>query len=384
MKFRHCSVVTGAAAMLMTTACAAPQTDAPAGDPAPKKVRTALFLDEGCRGNGALLWARLLARSPQIDLILLDGKALRAGKLEGCQLIVCPGGGGGKQIGAMKPKGFRCVKEFVENGGAYLGICAGSYNAMNREGRFAFLPYDYIHGAAGKLADLTLEINGRGAELLGVKPGRFVCRYNGGNVMRRTEPTGKGDGEVLAVFKSSTGFPDRAPYDFLDTPAMVYGQYGKGRVLAISSHPESYESTQPIAMGMVRALTGVRPTPIRPKKVARPLRVGFLSLACVGPRAAQEMLALDRDPELDVDIFSTHEINERGLCHYDVVVMPAGEEKSYKKFKDDEFLREKVAEFLAAGGRIVASGNGSRYLPKHDNVKTLPVGTDFAPAVKGQ
>ena len=382
----HCSLFAGAAAMLTTTACAAPQTDSAgkAPDDATPKVKVALFLDDGCRGNGALHWARMLARSPQIDLTILDGQSLRDGKLAGCQLIVCPGGGGAKQLAAMKPKGVRIVKEFVENGGAYLGICAGSYNVMNRKGRFAFLPYDYIERAAGKLADITVELNERGAELLGVKPGRFVCRYNGGNIMRPTKPTGKGDGEVLAVFKSSSSFPDRAAYNFIDTPAMIYGQYGKGKVLAVSPHPESYESTRPIAMGMVRALIGVRPTPIRPAKVVRPLRVGFLSLACVGPRAAHEMLALDRDPELDVEIFSTHEINERGLCHYDVVVMPAGEEKSYLKFKDDGFLRGQIDKFLASGGRIVASGNGGKYLPQHENIRTIPVGTDFAPAVKGK
>ena len=383
---RGYSLFAGAVAMLMTAACGTVQADGPekASAEAAPKVRVALFLDEGCRGNGALHWARMLARSPQIDLTIIDGKALRDGKLDGCKLLVCPGGGGAKQIGAMKPAGFRIVKKFVNDGGAYLGICAGSYNVMNRKGRFAFLPYDYIERAAGKLADITVELNGRGAELLGVKPGRFICRYNGGNIMRPTEPTGKGDGEVLAVFKSSSSFPDRAAYNFIDTPAMIYGQYGKGKVLAVSPHPESYESTRPIAMGMVRALIGVTPTPIRPAKVVRPLRVGFLSLACVGPRAAREMLALDRDPELDVEIFSTHEINERGLCHYDVIVMPAGEEKSYLKFKDNEFLRAKVDEFLGAGGRIVASGNGSKYLPQHENIRTIKVGTKFAPAVKGK
>ena len=45
------------------------------------KVKVGLFLDKGCFGNGTLLWARLLANSPQLELTLLDGQDVRYGKL---------------------------------------------------------------------------------------------------------------------------------------------------------------------------------------------------------------------------------------------------------------------------------------------------------------
>ena len=319
------------------------------------KLKVALYLDDGCRGNGALLWARILARSPEIDLVLLDGKGIRDDKLADRQLLVCPGGGGARQIAAMKPEGFRKVRKFVEDGGAYLGICAGSYNVMNRKDRFGFLPYDYIQGAHGSLADLTVDFNERGAKLFGIKPGRYVFRYHGGNVMRPTPPTGKGEGEVLAVFKSSTGRDDHPAYNFIDTPAVVYGQYGKGKALAISFHPEAFEFTNNVTLGAVQALTGIRPKSVLPRKVKRPVRVGFLTTACVGPRAAWEMIALDRNPKLDVDIFSTPQIKERGLHHYDALVLPAGEEKAYKNLMENEFYRACIREYLDRGGRIVAS-----------------------------
>ena len=374
-----CSILSCAALAAAASACVSRTPEPPAG-PEPK-LKAALYLDQGCRGNGALLWARILARSPEVDLVLLDGKDIREGKLEGRQLLVCPGGGGARQIAAMKPEGFRTVKKFVEDGGAYLGICAGSYNVMNRKDRFGFLPYDYIQGAHGSLADLTVEFNERGGKLFGIKPGRYVFRYHGGNVMRPTPPTGKGEGEVLAVFKSSAGRADHPAYNFIDTPAVIYGSYGKGKALAISFHPESYEFTNNVAIGAVQALTGIRPKPVQPRKVKRPVRVGFLSLACVGPRAAREMIALDRNPKLDVEIFSTHELKERGLHHYDALVLPAGEEKSYKSLMENSYYSARIREFLDRGGRIVASGNGAKYLPKHKNVKHLRTGADFAPAL---
>ena len=217
--------------------------------------------------------------------------------------------------------------------------------------------------------------------MLGIQPGRHIARYNEGNIMRATEPTGKGESQVLAVYKSSVSHYDAAPYNFLDTPAVVFGHYGNGRVLVTSFHPESYESTPDIALGCIFALTGVKPVPIYPQKTKHPLRVGFFALGCVGPRATKEMLALDKQAALDVDIFTIHEINVGSLRHYDVVVMPDGDEASYKKYLETDFYKEQFKSFLERGGHIVASGNGAKYLPPHANIQVLPVGEPFVKAV---
>ncbi|MBR4665802.1 MAG: hypothetical protein IKO93_18200, partial [Lentisphaeria bacterium] len=131
-------ILAAAVCAAFATSCVSRPAEEKASAPVPR-LKAALFLDDGCRGNGALMWAQILARSPEVDLILLDGKDIRDGKLKGRRLLVCPGGGAAKQIAAMKPEGVRAVKKFVEDGGAYLGICAGSYNVMNRKGRFGFL-----------------------------------------------------------------------------------------------------------------------------------------------------------------------------------------------------------------------------------------------------
>ena len=335
------------------------------------KIHVGLFLDKGCFGNGTLLWARLLANSPQLELTLLDGQDVRYGKLSDLQLLVCPGGGGSRQIDSMGPIGFERVKKFVDDGGGYLGICAGSYNAMNRPNRFAFLPYDYVDDANGRLADLLVEVTDAGSKLLGLKAGRRIVCYDGGNVMRPTEPTGKGNSQILITFKSCVSEHGRAPYNFMDTPAVVFGQYGKGKVVACSFHPELYESTHCIAMGCIHALTGIQPVVQYPKKDVRPLRVGFLSEACVSPKPARELLELDKKSNLDIEIFSTHEINIGRLHHYDMVVMPDGNESSYKDMMDREFNKNQFHDFLECGGRIVAANSVGKYLPQHDNIQIL-------------
>ena len=344
------------------------------------KVKVGLFLDKGCFGNGPFCWARILNNSPQLELSLLDGKDIQYGKLDDLQLLVCPGGGGSRQIDSMGPIGFDRVQKFVEDGGCYLGICAGSYNAMNRPGRFKFLPYDYIDNANGRQGDLLVEIINDGAKLLDLKAGRYIVDYDGGNVMRPTAPTGKGDSQVLVVFKSCVSEHGRAPYNFMDTPAVVFGQYGKGKVVASSFHPELYESTYNIAMGYIHALTNIKTVLEFPKKDKHPLRVGFLTLACVGPRSVREFLELDKESALDVDIFSIHEINDGRLRHYDVVVMPDGEEASYKDMMEREFNKKQLQYFFEQGGCIIASGNGGKYLPLQDNIIILPAGESFVNA----
>ena len=134
--------------------------------------------------------------------------------------------------------------------------------------------------------------------------------------------------------------------------------------------------------GYVLAVTGVKPVPFYPAKISRPLRVGWFSLACRGPQAAHDLLALDNEAAFDVEIFTLHEINDGRLRHYDAVVMPDGVGLSYKNLMKNEFHKKQILDFLERGGHIVASGIAEKYLPKHDNIQILPAGEPFAKALR--
>ena len=86
-------------------------------------VRTALFVDRGCRGSGILRWAELLHLSPDVDLKLVDGADIRQGALEGCDLLVMPGGAGGPQYESLGDDGAERIRAFVAGGGSYFGTC---------------------------------------------------------------------------------------------------------------------------------------------------------------------------------------------------------------------------------------------------------------------
>src|SRR5439155_12616093 len=54
---------------------------------------------------------------------------IRAGRLQDADVLVQPGGSGSKQAETLQPEGREAIRQFVKNGGGYVGICAGAYLA---------------------------------------------------------------------------------------------------------------------------------------------------------------------------------------------------------------------------------------------------------------
>ena len=63
------------------------------------------------------------------ERIKADG--IRNGKLADYDVLIHPGGSGSKQAGSLEEAGRDRVREFVDGGGGFVGICAGSYLASS-------------------------------------------------------------------------------------------------------------------------------------------------------------------------------------------------------------------------------------------------------------
>ena len=183
-------------------------------------------------------------------------------------------------------------------------------------------------------------------------------------------------GEVLGVFKSTVSNPNGGGGDFLDAPAVIHGEYGKGKVIATSFHPENHAETRELGLGCICAVTGVRPTPRYPVKVRRPLRVGYYALAIWGPKYIADMLELDREPRLDIQLIDYAHITDGVLEHLDVMILPHGGLDRFK-FLDTPFCKQAFLDFMERGGRVIVSGNGAKFIPGHKNLTALPVGSSF-------
>ncbi len=149
--------------------------------------------------------------------------------------VYFPGGWAADYVRDIDADGARELQDFVENGGGYLGICAGSYYAARRirwEG--VSYPYDldlFPGVPRGPLQELApwphwtearLELNPDHPITRGLVPERSVLYYGGPAL----DPRPDSGAVVLARFAKN------------DAPAVVALERGRGRVFLSAAHLE--------------------------------------------------------------------------------------------------------------------------------------------------
>ena len=163
------------------------------------------------------------------------------------------GGSGSRQAAALKEAGRSRVREFVQSGGGFIGICAGAYLAAANYS-WALKIGDYktfcekreIPGVGpksmwyrGPSSMVTMELSADGRRILGNRRGLFPVRYHNGPIISAAGIKGLPDFRVLAWFRSEVSRYKSQEGTMVDTPAIICSNFGKGRVLSISPHPES-------------------------------------------------------------------------------------------------------------------------------------------------
>ena len=368
----------GAAALLLTAAAAFGPSCAAA--PA-KRLKVALYLDAGSAGNGVFHWIRLIAHSPQMELHGVTGRDVRAGKLAGMDLLVMPGGLSSRQYKSLREEGAEKVREFVRSGGAYFGTCAGLACTLDDPNRLRLLPFHRKPRSGGGTALIEVEFSEAGARTLGIAPGRYKVRYSGGPIPIRGKGSADGSGEVLAVYRNAVSRFGKPEGTFFGDGAVIFGRLGKGKVIATGFHPEYWERTYPIVAGCICAVTGVRPTFEFPRTSARPIRVGFWSSGFPDARRTAAFLALDRHPEIDLRIVTSHQLDQGELRHLDALAVVHDATGAYRKLLRAGYNREQLTAFMDRGGVVFASGTGCESVPAHRNLVGLPIGADFVKPV---
>ena len=89
--------------------------------------RIAMYGGGGAPFNHARIFAEL-----GFHVEFITPQEIRAGRLSEYDIFVMPGGGGLAMMGQLNPlgeTGCRMIKDWAQQGGMYLGSCAGSFNA---------------------------------------------------------------------------------------------------------------------------------------------------------------------------------------------------------------------------------------------------------------
>ncbi|MDP6368506.1 MAG: cyanophycinase [Planctomycetota bacterium] len=180
--------------------------------------------------------------------VALGPAEIAGGGLEEASVVIFPGGMASGQYTALGEAGRAAVVEFVAGGGGYVGLCAGAYMA-------AAPPYewglglldasieDHDHWERG-IGKVEVELSPLGQGLFGWNGGRIDYHYGNGPIFA---PGGSGaipDYRALAWYRTGIGERGADPAVMVDTPAIVAGRFGAGRVLASSGHAEWSEGIE--------------------------------------------------------------------------------------------------------------------------------------------
>ncbi len=208
-------------------------------------IRVAVFNGTGAGSETRLIQGKMYEWMG-CDVTYVDNQDIIDGKLSQFDLLGFPGGDY-VAYWRLGQEGKARIQEFVRDGGAYLGICAGAWYASDymvwkADGNYP--PPDYkVEGdelnldlfpgvAVGPIEEITPPYTGKMTRISFVNrdhpitdslPEGYTVLYWGGPDL---VPYEGADVTVLATFEE-TG-----------TPAIVAFEYGKGRVFLMSPHAE--------------------------------------------------------------------------------------------------------------------------------------------------
>ena len=229
---------------LLTAACA--------GDAKP--IRVALFDDDGAFGKGVPNVTAQLGKTTDIKVTKVKGKEIAAGVLKDFDVVIFSGGSGSKEAEAIGEKGRENVREFVRNGGGYVGICAGAYLACSGfSWGIGVIDAKTVSSKwqRGK-GNVQIEITPEGEKITGLAAKKLDIRYANGPIIKPNDRPEIPDYEVLAYFRTELASNGSPAGVMVNSPAIVRGTFGKGRVISSSPHPEQTDGMEHFAERAVR------------------------------------------------------------------------------------------------------------------------------------
>jgi hypothetical protein len=221
----------------------------------------------------------------------LDGRQIVEGALSEFDLLIMPGGFAtwGLDRAESLPGIDAAIRAFISEGGAFIGSCGGGFYAS--DGRPGWL------GAIDATPNYTQEYLSTGAAILGISitdpvlgrglPEAVELPYYHGPVYSNSKRSAVSLGHFRNFISESRLFIDNPlaaslfDREMKNSPAILSGDLGKGKVLVFSPHPEMGEF---LRKGIVLEAYVRRFLPIRGFKVMDETLRFFMKEDCAGFR----------------------------------------------------------------------------------------------------
>lgn len=186
--------------------------------------------------------------------------------LEQFDVVLFPGGSGSKQAAALGDAGRDAVREYVRDGGEYVGICAGAYLcSAHYSWSLDLIDTSVLTGTydvpgegtkqmwyRGSATTQDVQLTDAGREIFSAQPDQLRVRYQNGPIVSRANHPDLPPYEVLAHFRSEQVRHSPQEGTMVDTPAIVTAPFGAGNVLSISPHPEATEGLESMIITAIR------------------------------------------------------------------------------------------------------------------------------------
>jgi glutamine amidotransferase-like uncharacterized protein len=243
------------AAPIQSTTAASPEVA--------RHLRIAIFDDGGGSKEGPSNLERCLPAAQGFATEHVTGEAIRSGALDHFDVVIHPGGSGSKQAAALEPAGRDAVKHFVEQGGGFVGICAGSYLASAHYpwslGILDAKVVDREHWARGT-GDVQISLTPAGRDFFGADKDIVEIYYGQGPLLAPADRDGIPDYQLLASYETEIAKKGAPQGVMKGTTAIARGTFGKGRVFCFSPHPEKTPDLDPYIRAAVLWVAGESPS----------------------------------------------------------------------------------------------------------------------------
>lgn len=209
----------------------------------PAKVRplkVGVYAGPGSPQSSTDAVLNVLKPFPEVEATVLQGKDMGSLNLTGYDVLVFPGGSGSGQSKSLGEAGMKNVRDFVNNGGGYVGICAGAYLACsNFSWGLGILNAGTVSNKWRRGQGIVdAEATGAHPEILGDVKGIFKVRYNNGPILKPGDRTDIPAYTPLVLFRTEMALNDTPVGVMVNSPAQAISTFGKGRVFVSSPHPE--------------------------------------------------------------------------------------------------------------------------------------------------
>ncbi len=217
------------------------------------KIAVGVYLDTGA-GPSVNDLLRALSKFDQVSVTKLTAEQIRSGGLAGLDILMHPGGSGSKQGLNLEEPGREKIRNFVREGGGFVGICAGAYLAS------AHYPWslnlldakviDTKHWNRG-IGTVDIELTPTGREILHTTNQKLPIHYGQGPLLAPANRPEIEDYEEMATFKTEITKNGAPKGVMIGTTAIARGRFGQGRVICFSPHPEMTKGLEPFVQDAI-------------------------------------------------------------------------------------------------------------------------------------